>query len=700
MNENGSVLPEGADLRLPDMVIARAAEALIALQNHDGHWVGELEGDTILSSEYILLHYFLGWHERDADEMERCLAFLRRQQNEEGGFSLYPGGPSDISASVKAYFVLKLFGDDPQAPHMVKARGKIQRLGGIDACNTFTKIYLALFGQVSWSECPAVPPELILFPRWFPFNIYEMSSWSRTIVIPLSIIWAHKPRCEVPAHASLDDIRVPLDSAPEYRALEVDGSSRTWQLIFTSLDKAAKLADGLNGRFRVRPFRKLALKKAIEWMTERFENSDGLGAIFPPIIWSVVALRCLGYSEDDPLVQKQIDELEALVISDGESDRLQPCKSPVWDTAIGLLALRDADVPAAAPEIRRATEWLLAKECRRRGDWSDKSPHIEPSGWYFEFNNVFYPDVDDTAMVVMALAESLGGEDATKYTATLLESSAAGRGSAAPQLRSAIVAGRKRVTDDDPDSATSDALAELSSMRPTLEAIRRGVNWMLAMQCRNGGWGAFDADNTRELFTRVPFADHNAMIDPPTADITARVLEMFGRIGVTSHPQLERALQYVWSEQEPDHPWYGRWGVNYLYGTWQCLVGLRAIGIAPYDVRMQRASDWLEAHQQEDGGWGETARSYDDPSLRGTGVTTASQTSWALMGLMAAGRTNSDAVRRGVDYLIRTQNEDGTWDETEFTGTGFPKVFYLRYHMYRISFPLMALGRYRRLSRR
>ncbi|MCB9832195.1 MAG: squalene--hopene cyclase [Planctomycetes bacterium] len=641
MNENGSVLPEGADLRLPDMVIARAAEALIALQNHDGHWVGELEGDTILSSEYILLHYFLGWHERDADEMERCLAFLRRQQNEEGGFSLYPGGPSDISASVKAYFVLKLFGDDPQAPHMVKARGKIQRLGGIDACNTFTKIYLALFGQVSWRECPAVPPELILFPRWFPFNIYEMSSWSRTIVIPLSIIWSQKPLRKVPDHARLDELKVSLETAPEYQPLEVEGTSKTWQLVFTSIDKAAKLTESLTGRLKIRPLRNLAIRRALDWMKERFEDSDGLGGIFPPIINSLIAFHALGVPEDDHHFEMTRKAMKGLrVFTDDEQIRIQPCHSPVWDTGLAVNALALAGGDSVKEPVRQAVRWLLDREVKKPGDWANKVNGVEPAGWYFEYANEYYPDIDDTIMVMMAL-ERAGFPEA----------------------------------------------------QPALE---RAMKWVRAMQSKDGGWAAFDRDNNRYLLTNVPFADHNAMLDPPTADITARTLEMMGLFGVgLDDAQVQAAIRFIKNDQGAEGCWYGRWGVNYIYGTWQVLRGLKEIGQDMGERWVQRGADWLESVQNPDGGFGESIASYDDPTLKGKGPSTPSQTAWALMGLVAAGRERDAAARRAVEYLTSTQLGDGTWEEEYWTGTGFPKVFYLRYHLYRLYFPIAALALWR-----
>ncbi len=691
--------------------VHRTRDWLLAQQHEEGYWVGELEGDTILESEYILLLAWLGRGQSEA--AVRAARYLLQKQQPHGGWGLFPSGPLEISASVKAYLALKITGHDPESEPMVRAREAIRAAGGAEKVNSFTRYYLALLGIISYRQCPAVPPEIMLLPRWAPLHISQMSAWSRTIVVPLSLLWAFQPCRPLPREHRIDELfldapeRLPV-SMPKCAVLD-DLRQRhwiDWGAFFRGVDRCWKWLESV----RIKPLRQRAIRRAAEWMLDRLQDSDGLGAIFPPIIWSIVALRCLGYAEDDPLVVQQLHELEKLTISEGETDRLQPCHSPVWDTAIAILALRDAGVPPSHPAIRRGAEWLLSKESRRRGDWQQRHPHLDPAGWYFEFRNDFYPDVDDTAMVVMALAESLGGAERTAYTATLVSQP----GSQAAPSRSD---GRSRLGDDSPAAVltarrpagrwsdrtlrgaqeretAARTLADIAALQPTLEAIRRGVRWLLVMQSRNGGWGAFDADNTRELLTRVPFADHNAMIDPPTADITARVLEMFGRLGVQSHSAIERALAFVWQQQESDHAWYGRWGVNYIYGTWQCLVGLRAIGIAAHDLRLQRAADWLESKQQADGGWGESPLSYDDPTLRGVGPTTPSQTAWAVMGLMAAGRTNSSAVRRGVQYLLQRQLPDGTWEEPEFTGTGFPKVFYLRYHLYRVSFPLMALGRY------
>jgi squalene-hopene/tetraprenyl-beta-curcumene cyclase len=454
-----------------------------------------------------------------------------------------------------------------------------------------------------------------------------------------------------------------------------------WDRIFRGIDVAWKFFEKL----RMKPFRDRAIRVASKWMIRRFENSDGLGAIFPPIVWSVIALRCLGYEESSPEVQNALNELKKLTIRENGTARLEPCRSPVWDTAIAINALREANVPAHHPQMVRAVNWLLSKEVRSAGDWTVNHPDVEPGGWYFEFNNEFYPDIDDTIMACMALARCLPGNDHSNWTASLLTQQ--GMPTRADFDLAVVVAGQTRTPER--------VVADVERMQPMIAALRRAVKWIVAMQCRNGGWAAFDADNDREILTRVPFADHNAMIDPPTADITARVLEMFGRLGMTSRePRFERAMKFVWDEQEHDHCWYGRWGVNYLYGTWQVLVGLTEFGVPADDVRLQAAARWIRSRQQADGGWGETAQSYDDPSLRGTGPTTASQTAWAILGLIAAGEADSPAVQRGVEFLLERQTDAGTWEEEEFTGTGFPRVFYLRYHLYRHYFPLMALGRY------
>ncbi len=666
-----------------DRALKRTQRYLLDQQHESGYWVGELEGDTILESEYILLLTFL--KRGDSQAARRAANYILKQQQTHGGWALYPGGPLDVSASVKAYLALKITGRDPQSDPMCRAREAILAAGGAESVNSFTRYYLALLGIISYDKCPAVPPELILIPKWFPLNVYEMSAWSRTIVIPLSLLWAHRPQVTLPEELGIRELFV---NSPEQLPRVMGESSRldglnsrhwvNWSRMFRGIDSTFKLLEEL----KIRPFRRRAIRRATEWIEERFVESDGLGAIFPPIVWSVIALKCLGHDDDSPDVVRAMAELEKLVISEGDADRLQPCKSPVWDTAIATIALHDSGLPSRHPALQNAANWLLSKEVRHKGDWAERNPDHEAAGWFFEFNNRFYPDVDDTAMVVMALVRCLPRE--TWNAEVLLDDWSPHE---ADKDVAGIVSGRVH--------SPEQAVADVDRMQPILSAVRRGGRWILAMQNRDGGWGAFDVDNDREILTRVPFADHNAMIDPSTADLSARMLEMFALLGVEpDHPSAARAMDFVTREQEADGSWYGRWGVNYLYGTWQGLVGLRAIGVPTDDSRIVAGVAWLKKHQHTGGGWGETIASYDDPTLRGTGVPTASQTAWALMGLMAAGQAESESVRRGVEYLIQAQRADGTWDEPEFTGTGFPKVFYLKYHLYSVYFPLMALGRY------
>jgi squalene-hopene/tetraprenyl-beta-curcumene cyclase len=608
----------------------------LGLQQPDGHWVGELQGDTILESEYVLLLAFLG---REGEERARKAAnYILQQQRADGSWSNYPGGPVELSVSVKAYFALKLTGHNPNAPYMVKAREVIRAQGGAAGCNSFTKFYLALLGQFPYANCASVPPELTLLPRWCYVNLYAMSSWTRTIVVPLSIFSAYKPVRHLPPEKGIAELFL---QAPETPLWPSPPTSRrlSWTNFFLGLDLVFKSVEPFLG-----PIRGRALKKAARWMRQRFANSDGLGAIFPPMIYTVVALRCLGVADEAPEMQWALKQLDDLTIEESDTLRLQPCFSPVWDTALTLNALADAGMTGEEPAVRRAASWLLEREVTRRGDWSLTNPNLEPSGWFFEYRNGFYPDVDDTAMVLMALAKT--GQHGTEKG------------------------------------------------RPAAE---RGLRWLLAMQNKDGGWAAFDRDINRAVLTRVPFADHNAMLDPSCPDITARVLEALGHFGYrTGHPQVERALAFLRRTQEANGCWPGRWGVNYVYGTWQVLAGLQRIGFDVTDPVVRRAVDWLKKVQQECGGWGESCRSYDDPAWAGRGEPTASQTAWALLALIAAGEAHSEAVRRGVDYLVERQQADGNWHEDEFTGTGFPKVFYLKYHLYRLYFPLMALTRFER----
>lgn len=665
--------------------VARTRDHLLSLQHTDGHWCAELQGDTILESEYILLLTFLG--QGQSDRAKECVAYMLDQQCDHGGWAMFPGGPIEISGSVKAYLALKITGHDPQADYMVRAREAILRAGGMEQVNSFTRYYLAMLGIIPYSLCPAVPPEMILLPLWAPFNIYEMSSWSRTIVVPLSLLWACQPKTTLPPEHQIDELyATPAKTLPRtIGGVNHEGSRGwlNWTKFFQQVDRAIKFGEGLG----IKPLRKRAIRLCEQWILDRLKMSDGLGAIFPPIVWTIIGLRCLGYKDDCEIIQQQMRELDKLCIRENGKVRLQPCFSPVWDTIISIIALRDAGVSRHDPAIRRAIDWVLSKEVKHPGDWSLNHPNVEPGGWYFEYNNEFYPDIDDTCMTLIAFGKCLPEGVGREWTMEVFDEPKTGTPARQTSEVPVVFSGR---------SATAEkAIAELEAAAPMVNAIRRGVRWLKSMQSSDGGWGAFDADNTREVLTKVPFADHNAMIDPSTSDITARVLESFAGLGIPADsPIHKRAFDFIWNDQQPDHCWYGRWGVNYLYGTWQVLVGLIANGVPADDLRLRKAVDWLKAKQQPCGGWGETARSYDDPSLRGTGIPTASQTAWALLGLLAAGESESTAVQRGVDYLLSTQQPDGTWNETEFTGTGFPRVFYLRYHYYPLYFPLMALARY------
>jgi squalene-hopene/tetraprenyl-beta-curcumene cyclase len=648
-----------------DTAIDRTAAWLLARQHDDGHWCAELEGDSILESEYLLLLAWLGQeHSPDALAAARCLV---DQQLPTGGWAMYPGGRLEISGSVKAYFALKLTGHDPQAEYMQRACAAIRAAGGADAVNSFTRFYLALLGQISYDQCPAVPPELVLLPDWSPINIYRMSAWSRTIVVPLSIMWAHRPQRTLDPARGIEELFLkPPAEWPELRCpgLEKQRGFFTWDTFFRTADRTLKALES----YRVRPLRRRAMRRATQWMTERFEQSDGLGAIFPPIIWSIIALKCLGHADTSPEMQYNFAELERLKVRQGDRLWLQPCLSPVWDTVITLRALAACGYGHHEAPIAHALEWLLSKEVRTPGDWQ-RRVKCEPGGWFFEYRNEFYPDIDDTIMALMAIRDTLA-EDAEITGSSLIVSGKF------PE------AGAARRTVEQVDRMTG--------------AVERATRWVLAMQNRDGGWGAFDRDNDDEFLCRVPFADHNAMIDPSTPDIAARVIEALAAWGIgREHVAVRRATQYIRRTQEADGAWFGRWGVNYIYGTWQVLVGLAAAGVPTDDPAIKRGAQWLLNHQQACGGWGESADTYAEPHLRGEGPPTPSQTAWALLGLIAAGYAEHASVRRGVQYLLDTQQADGSWEETEFTGTGFPRVFYLRYHYYRIYFPLLALGKYR-----
>jgi squalene-hopene/tetraprenyl-beta-curcumene cyclase len=644
------------DLGLEHVVegIERSKDWLLGLQHPDGYWCGELEADSMLESDYIFVHTLLGTGDRG--RMERAVNEILRQQNEDGGWSIYPNGPSNISLGVKAYFALKLMGRPADDPVLVKARKWILANGGVTEVNTFTKIYLCFMGQYEYDAVPAVPPELVLFPKWFYFNIYEISAWSRAIVVPLSIAYAKKPFKKITKEQGIDELFI---GGRENANLHLKWDKKKifgWRNIFLAADRIAHWAE----RVHIRPLRKIALKKAEKWMLERFEKSDGLGAIYPAMLNALIALACLGYTPDDPQFIRAMDEFEKLGIDnpEGEPDyptptfRMQPCSSPVWDTAQAVYALGEAGIEKTDPRMVKAADWLMSKEVRNKGDWSKTLPNVQPGGWYFEFNNEFYPDVDDSAQVLLAL-------NCVSH----------------PRERNQI------------------------------DVSQRALDWIFAMQCKNGGWASFDKDNTKMIFEYIPFADHNAMLDPPTVDITGRILEMLANYGYTRRDKrVEKAIQFVLKEQESDGSWFGRWGVNYLYGTFLVLRGLEAMGVWNHEPAIQQAAEWIRMVQNADGGWGETCTSYDNPNLRGIGPSTPSQTAWALLGLLAAGDTRSDSVAKGIRWLVTKQLENGSWDESAadrnseavYTGTGFPRVFYLAYHLYRDYFPLLALTTYKR----
>jgi squalene-hopene/tetraprenyl-beta-curcumene cyclase len=632
-----AVAPEAADV---STAIARSQEYLLGIQREDGHWEGELTVDSTLCSDYIL---YMHWRGVVDEELQaKCAAHIRRRQLSDGGWNIYVGGPSEVNASAKAYFALKLAGDSPNAAWMREARANVLRLGGIPAMNTYAKLYLALLGQFPWKSLPTIPPESFLFPNWFFFNIHEMSSWSRAMLAPLAILNHFKPVRHLPASMALHEL-YPAGLENTDLSLEREPRFPSWRNFFLRCDQLLKLYD----RFPVHPLRRRALRVAEKWMTERMgEGSEGLAAIFPAMLNSMMALRAMGYDENHPLVKKADRDFATLFVEDPDDFRIQPCLSPVWDTAITAIALGESGLPKDHPALANAADWLERREVRIRGDWTAKNPHPEASGWAFEHENVYYPDTDDTMMVLMALRH------------------------AAPR---------------DPNARR--------------EQFDRALRWLLSFQCRDGGWAAFDKDVTAAWLEHVPFADHNAILDPTCSDLTARVLELLGAIGYDRQsPEVRRAIAHLRYTQESDGSWYGRWGVNYIYGTWQVLRGLGSIGENMDQEWIRRGRDWLESCQNDDGGWGETCESYDFPTLKGVGPSTASQTAWAVMGLCACGDASRESIRRGVEYLVRMQNADGSWTETETTGTGFPSVFYLRYDMYRLHFPLIALATYRKLA--
>ena len=621
--------------------LARATDHLLSLQDPSGYWCGELEGDSILQSEYILLKFILG--REDDPRLPKIANYLRLQQrSSDGAWIQYPGARPDLSATVKAYFALKLMGDDIKAPHMKAARELVLNLGGAERSNTYSRFYLAALRQMPYDAVPCIPPEIDLLPRWFYFHVNKVSAWSRTMITPLAVISSHRPVRRIPESMGIAELYV----NPEYRRrplVEFDKNLLSWKNGFLVLDRALKLWE----KSRLTPLRRKALKQIEKWLLERSEKgrTDGLGAIFPPMVYVLIAFRCLGYSSEDPRVKEAERQLDRLMIESGDTIRLQPCFSPVWDTGIATYAVTEIGTEKVHEALKRAAQWLLSKECRHPGDWQATVAYeIEPSGWFFEYSNYFYPDVDDTAMVSMAL------------------------------LRSGVPEGKP--------------------------AAQRGIKWLLAMQNEDGGWAAFDRTVDRPVLEHIPFADHNAIQDPSCPDITGRALECLGHYGFTpEHVSVRKATRFLQERQDKEGCWFGRWGVNYIYGTWQVLCGLRTAGVRMEQPWIERAGQWLRSVQKKDGSFGESANSYEDASLKGQGPSTASQTAWGTMALMAIYGPGDEAVHRGIRWLIDCQESAGSWSEPWFTGTGFPRVFYLRYHLYRLYFPVMCLGRWLRLSR-
>ncbi|HZR17793.1 MAG TPA: squalene--hopene cyclase [Verrucomicrobiae bacterium] len=623
-----------------DTAIKRSQSYLFSQQKPEGYWIGELMVDATLVADVIAYHHWNG--KVDPVWQKKAVNHIFSMQLLDGGWNIYYGGPSEVNATIKCYLALKLAGVPVTDARMLRAREVALSLGGVPRMNTFSKLYLALLGLFPWDYVPTIPCEVILIGKWFYVNFNEMSSWSRSMLVPLAIINHFKPTRR--PKINLNEL-YPQGIHERDLALAPDPERVTWRNFFLWLDRLHKFAEWF-AENNIHPFRKRALKKAEQWMLERFEGTDGLAAIFPGILNSLIALKALGYPDDHPQVIRAEKKLKELEHETKDSVRIEPCFSPVWDTAIVAICLHESGVSSDDPVLKRATEWLMTKEIRFRGDWQYKNPaKVEPSGWVFEFENKWNPDVDDTAMVLLAL---------------------------------------RKVPTDNPQKRD--------------ECFQRGLKWMMTFQCRDGGWAAFDKDCTKGVLEKVPFADHNAMLDPECADITARILELLGYEGYSvQHPQVQKALRYIQEHQEEDGSWYGRWGVNYIYGTWQVLRGLRALNLDMNQPWLLKARDWLESVQHEDGGWGERCNTYDDPVFKGQGPSTASQTAWAVMGLCAFDDPSRPSIQRGIQYLIDKQNPDGSWTEHETTGTGFPKVFYLKYDMYRNSWPLLALGAYRKL---
>ena len=620
-----------------DAGIAAAREGLLARQAAEGHWVFELEADATIPAEYILMMHFLG--EKDPRLEAKLACYLRSRQAPHGGWPLYHGGAFDVSCSVKAYYALKLAGDSPEAPHMQRARGAILEHGGAARANVFTRITLALFAQLPWRGVPYIPVEIMLLPRWFPFHLTKVSYWSRTVMVPLLILCSKKARAVNARGIGIAELfTVPPEEERDYFR-----RSGALNRAFSIFDAAARALDPLVPAW----LRRRATRKAESWLIERLNGEAGLGAIFPAMVNAVEALTVLGYAPDDPHRATARRALANLIADDGASAYCQPCVSPVWDTALGALAAQEEGSPAALAAAEQALKWLKGRQLlTEEGDWRESRPHLAGGGWAFQFDNSHYPDLDDTAAVVWAMHSS---RERLRYG----------------------------------------------------EAIERALDWLVGMQSRNGGFASFDVDNTHYYLNEIPFADHGALLDPPTSDVTARVVTAFARVGRTQdRAALGRALEFLRREQEPSGAWFGRWGTNYIYGTWSVLTALAQAGVRAEDPAVRRAVMWLRSRQNPDGGWGESNDSYFNPELAGgPAASTPHQSAWAILALLAAGESDSEAVERGVEYLLEVQRSDGLWSDPAFTAPGFPRVFYLKYHGYTAYFPLWALAAARTLRR-
>ncbi len=627
----------GLDREALQRAICLAQEHLLGLQKPEGYWMGELEADASVTAGYIPVMHFMG--QRLSEERKRrIIQFVKSRQNADGSWPAYHGGPGDLSVSVQVYFALKLAGVSAEEPFMRKAREFIRSRGGAGQANVITKVWLACFGQFSWHEIPAIPPELIFLPRWFYFNIYEFSSWARATIMALALLSHLRPVCPVPEGCGVAELYV--EGGRSQRSGGGQGLV-SWESFYLLVDRLFKSYQ----KSPWKPGRGLALKRVEEWVVAHQDADGSWGGIMLPWVYSLYALKELGYQDGHPVMRKGLEGLEGFILEDDERGfRLQPAVSPIWDTAWAIIALRDSGLPPDHPALLRAVRWLLQKEIRVRGDWAVKNPQLEPGGWAFEFENNCYPDIDDSAIVPLGLL---------------------------------------RVRLPHPEEAQK------------LQAVRRAAGWVAGMQGRDGGWAAFDKDNDKRMLAYIPFADFVTPLDPASPDVTSHAVEFLSAMDGFQE-QVRKGVRYLKKAQEADGAWFGRWGVNYIYGTGLALPALKAAGEDARSPHVQRAVGWLKAHQNEDGGWGESCASYEDPSLRGQGPSTASQTAWALLGLIAAGEARSLEAQKGVRFLIETQQEDGSWQEEAFTGTGFPRAFYLRYHLYPVYFPLLALARYQR----